>query len=120
MTIERSSTHQESGGAASDLDRLIELESRLQEFLAGARSRAAQRLEAASRAAQAIHGRLATDLAAEERALEARIESEVTAGAAALEALSRSRAGRYEAISEETIQKLASKVLDRLARGGPG
>lgn len=119
MTIERSSTHQERGGTESDLDRLIDLESRLQGFLAKARARAAERLEAARIDAAAIEDRLDTRLATRERELEARIEREVASRTAALEAQSQRRAKRYDAISEETVQALASKVLERLARGEP-
>lgn len=120
MTIERSSTHQERARTASDLDRLIDLESRLQDFLARARTHAGERVEAAQKEAGAIEERLGAELIAQERDLEAKIEREIATRIEALETQARNHAQRFEGVSEATIQELAETIVERLARGGAG
>ena len=120
MSTEPSSTRQERGESTSDLDRLIDLESRLQDFLARARIRAGERLEEARRNAEAIEKGLSAELITRQRDLEAKIEREVAAGTDTLETQARNRAQRFEAVSETTIQELAAKIVERLARGGAG
>lgn len=119
MSTDPSSTREERDRPGSDLDRLIDLESKLKVFLAAARTRAAERVEAARREAEARGRGLGEELARRERELEARIEDEVAATTASFQARARARVKRFDEVPEERIQRLAREILERLARGKP-
>ncbi len=119
VSTDPSSTREERDRPGSDLDRLIDLESKLKVFLAAARTRAAERVEAARREAEARGRGLGEELARRERELEARIEDEVAATTASFQARARARVKRFDEVPEERIQRLAREILERLARGKP-
>ncbi|HKI87214.1 MAG TPA: hypothetical protein VKA53_10785, partial [Thermoanaerobaculia bacterium] len=114
------STSKDREAQTSDLDRLIDLESKLQGFLSAARARAAARVEAARKRAETIEGRLTQELAARESDLAARIQREAREQSAATRTRARARAERFDGISEARIDELAAEIVRLLVRGEPG
>lgn len=101
----------------SDLARLLDTESRLEELLRRAREEAARLVAEAHSAAQAREAALAAELDAAAQRLEAEIASERARAAQEIAAATRREAERFDRVTAERIGELAHFVLAAVIRG---
>src|SRR5687768_4939204 len=97
-----------------DLERLLELEQRLETLLAQARHDAARLVQEAEAASTARDSAVESELIAATAALEARIEREREQREQEVTAAAAQQAARYDQVTGPAIERFAALVVERL------